>query len=89
MTIFESADLIEATIELHRYPNQNRWTARFQDGEISSNGLLTSEYGNKDTMEGAIRDYIKRIAGRKIVINATSRESRRSYVVPATLEFGP
>ncbi len=58
--------------------------ASFQKVETMENGILGSVFGEGETREDAIADYCKRIAGKRIAVNA-HKEKRREYQIPRTL----
>ena len=49
--------------------------------EVKSGGILEGTYGNGSTPEEAIRDYYKKIVGKRLVFHATNKEYRRECVV--------
>lgn len=91
MTISEYCDAINVNIEIIRYSNQNeRWTAKFEYCETKDNidsAILCGEYGEGKTPTEAINSYIRNIRGKRIVLNASSKELRREFIVPFTLEL--
>ncbi len=48
-------------------------------------GVLIGSHGNGESPSLAIRDYVCQIAGKRIAIDAFSKESRREFVVPKEL----
>lgn len=80
MRIGDFADMIGATLELRRYPNNKafpalptaRWLAMFQNCEIGGNGMLEGATGRGTTPREAIRDYAERIQGKHLVFSAFS-----------------
>jgi hypothetical protein len=91
VNIEEYADVLNLDMEITRYPNQsNRYSASFSNCEIkedAGDGFLTSAYGNGTTPWLAIEDYVDKIRGKVLVINAGGPE-RRQYVVPKALSAG-
>ena len=89
MNIEEYADILNIQLRITYYPNQNgRWTASFEGVETkadASSGILDSTYGNAESPDEAINDYVEKIRGRLLVINATGGDKRREFIVPATL----
>ena len=49
--------------------------------EIKNGCILTSAYGTGVTPEEAMRDYYKKIVGKRLVYHATNKEYRRECVV--------
>ena len=49
--------------------------------EVKRGGILESAYGNGATPEEAIRDYYKKIVGKRLVFHAMDPEYRRECVV--------
>jgi len=87
MNIYDYADTLNLDICLTRYSNQdNRWSASFEHCETkddSTSSCLGETYGNGTSPNSAITDYITKIQGRLLVVNAAGK--RRGYVVPRTL----
>lgn len=88
MTIDELGDIINADLEVRRYANQNnRWMAHFEHTETKDNEhdiFLTGTHGNGNSPENAILNYIEKIKGKFLVIDAM-KKSRREFGVPNTL----
>lgn len=89
MTIYELSDIARCDLVLTRHHNQGaRWTARLErtdTKESATDVCVTAAYGNGSTPEEAIADYVQRLRGRLLVVDAM-RETRREMGVPATLE---
>ncbi len=49
--------------------------------EVKRGGILESTYGNGATPEEAMRDYYKKIVGKRLVFHAMNPEYRRECVV--------
>ena len=85
MNIYEFADVIDRELVIRRYPNQdNRFTAQFEHSETKINKsdcILAGSYGNGNTPEEALNNYIKEIQGKVLVFDAMS-DKRQEYVVP-------
>jgi len=82
MKLQEYCDTLNIEIRIIYYPNQdNRWSAAFNCCEVSEGSMLISQYGDGNSPDEAIREYINCIEGKKIVFNAGSDDSRE-YVVP-------
>lgn len=85
MTIETYADAIGADLIIHRHHNQeNRYTAIFENCEIKETIFLSGRLGNGANPYDAVNDYVEKIRGKRIVLNAT-RENRREFVVPSDL----
>jgi len=85
MNIFEFADVIGKDLILRRYENQSgRWTCQFERGEIKDGIFLVGEYGNGQTPDEAIQDYVEKIRGTRIVFSGYGE--RHEYNVSNTLE---
>ena len=87
MTLFEYADVINREIVIKRYPNQDRFICNFRDGEVKDNidsGILSSAYGDSNTIFGAIEDYCSRIEGKVLVFDAAGPK-RTVFNVPVKL----
>lgn len=89
MNIEEYADVLNLELEILRYPNQrNRYSAQFKRTETKddpSDPCLTGTYGNGTSPAEAVQNYIDKIKGRLLVVNATGGNERRQYVVPQEL----
>lgn len=85
MNFYDYMDTINVDLEVTRYHNQARWLARFHGTEVRRGfAMLVSEYGLGKTPDEAIADYMEKIRGKKIIINAMST-TRREFVVPETI----
>lgn len=88
MSILDYADVLNVNIVTMYYPNQNtRFCAHFEYAEIrtGSAGLL-SEHGNGETPQAAINDYLNKIKGKLLILNAMSKDLRREFTVPTQIE---
>jgi len=80
INFYDYLDMIDCSLEVHRYANQNeRWTAQIENCEVKEGVILMGVYGNADSPTKAISDYVKKIRGKRIVINAGSPEHRREF----------
>jgi len=87
--IFQIADLIGEDIRIFRYANQDgRFSASFEGGEIKSDGVLISSYGDGKSPMEAIFNYCSKIAGKTIVFNSYSKERRKEFRMPEVLTVG-
>ena len=87
MNILELADILEASIEIFYYPNQDgRFCASFRGCEIKGDGVLCSGHGNGKTPFEAINNYANEIVGKVLIFNASSKEFRREFKCPNTLQ---
>ena len=55
--------------------------ASLEHVEIKDGGILISTFGDGSTPEEAMRDYYKKIVGKRLVYRATNTEYRRECVV--------
>lgn len=86
LSIYTYCDVIDCDLKVTYYANQNnRWSASIENCETKDGSILCGEYGNGDSPQSAIIDYIGRIQGKLIVINATSKEYRKEFTVPIYL----
>ena len=86
MTIDELGDIIQADLVIRRYTGQNnRYCARFDDVEVKEGACLVGAHGNGRTPENAIQEYVDRIKGTTVVINARDKVYRREFNIPETL----
>ena len=53
----------------------------FEYVEVKRGGILESTYGNGATPEEAMRDFYKKIVGKRLVFHAMNPEYRRECVV--------
>lgn len=84
MTLYELAEVMDAELVCRRYPKQNgRWMAELEYAEVKGDGVLISAYGNGDTPQAAMSDYLKHIRGQVLVRYATSK--RTEFHVPNDL----
>jgi len=85
MNIYEFADVIDKEIVIRRYSNQNnRFMAKFEHSETKKNKsdcILSGSYGNGNSPEEALSNYMKEIQGKVLIFNAMS-DKRQEYVVP-------
>lgn len=85
MNIYDYADVLNLELEILYYPNQKRrFTASFKRAEVMQKGFLAGTYGNGKTPDLAINDYVEQIKGKRIAINAMSKD-RMEYDVPERL----
>lgn len=88
ITIVNYADIINCHLNLIYRHNAN-WICRFENCDVKQgSAILISEYGSGITPELAIRDYINKIKGKGIVLNASSKTLRREFVVPQNICYG-
>ena len=92
MTIGELSDIIGCDLIIKRHANQNgRYTAEFERTEVKNykeSSVMVRFYGNGGTPEEAVSDYVEKIRGKWLVINAMDEEKRREFGVPHTLTVG-
>ena len=85
MTLTEYCDAMNLQLRLNYYPNQsNRWSVNITDLEMKEDYSLRIVYGNGSSPDEALVDYVDKIKGQMIVIDAMDT-NRREYVVPTTL----
>ena len=83
MTIDEFADIINKNIIITRYANQsNRFCVRFEGCEVSHNTpFLLGASGNGKSVGEAMKDYIEKIKGQKLIFNSY-RDDRQEFFCP-------
>lgn len=82
-------DTIDCNLKLFRFPNQNgRWLAEIENGEIKEPGVLVGKFGTGQTPEEAIEDYVQKIKGQTLVVNATTKY-RKEFQIPQSLFYEP
>jgi hypothetical protein len=86
MNLLDLADVLNKTIIVRRYANQNeRWTASMEyceTKEDAGSGILAGTYGDGVTPAAALNDYTDQIVGKVLVFNAASTERRQQFVCP-------
>lgn len=88
MKLNEYLDARDLELDIKRYPNQKeRWIARLADCEIAEHGCLISAYGNGNSAEEAIRSYIERVQGKRLVQHAMHATMRQEFTVPLEIEL--
>lgn len=88
ITLEAFAEIIGQNITLTRYQGQKgRWCCQIDRAEVMLNGGLLGEHGNGTSPDAAMADYARLIAGKRIAINAMTKD-RREYNVPAELVGG-
>jgi hypothetical protein len=60
----------------------NRWYAQFDNAEVKDGICLVGTFGNGATKAEAIKDYAKKISGKRLVIDAFNKEKRREIEAP-------
>jgi len=84
MNIQELSELLGQELKL-RFPDVNgKWFGSFSNGEVKEGGLLLGVCGRADTPGEAIDDYVRRIAGKKMVFDAGS-DTRTEFNIPKDL----
>ena len=86
MNIGELADIMGVHLIITRYDGQGgRCVASFERTEVKDGHLLVGTYGDGHTPYEAIRDYVDKIKGKWLIINAMDKEKRRGFGVPLAL----
>lgn len=68
------------------YPDVNgKWMAEFTSGEVMDNGMLSSNCGRGDSPYAALKDYVRKIAGKRMAFNAHT-DRRIELEIPRDLE---
>ena len=82
MNIGEYLDILNLNLIVTRHHSQgNRWTASIEGADIKDGIFLRGTYGEGESCNAAIEDYLKQIRGKCMVINAASK-TRREFIVP-------
>ncbi len=77
--MFTFLDIIGCDLQVTRYNNQNeRWSAYIEHADVKEGAILSGEYGCSALH--VIDDYVSKICGKLIVIDATGK-NRREYNV--------
>lgn len=90
VNFYDWLDKINCSMCITSYPNQqdqqeNRFKTEIAACEVMDDSALTSFFGNGKTPSEAIRDYLPKIEGQRIVINAGLEKGRCEYRVPEHL----
>lgn len=88
MYFYDFVDLIKADVDLKRYFRRDgiaRYTAHISCCEVKKGSILSGTYGAGINFNSAIKDYVEKIKGKNIIINAMTE--RREYSVPEDLRF--
>lgn len=81
MTLEEFCQVLDLELVVRMRSHDRTWIASLKGAEVMENGMLVSEYGDSTRPDWALRDYAKKISGKRIVVNAMT-ESRKEYNVP-------
>jgi hypothetical protein len=91
MTLGEYLDTLNLELLIRRYPNQdNRYIARIAGVDFKDNpdsGVVGSPYGNGTCPATALKDYLPKICGKWLVLDAFDQEKRRMFLVPESLSL--
>ena len=89
MKITDYVDVISCNIKITYNHNPGcRWSASFEYAEVIEHAgscMLASLYGNAETPDKALDDYVRKIRGKILVFNAWDADKRREYKVPEHL----
>jgi hypothetical protein len=89
ITLTEFADLIDQTLVITYYPNQNgRFCCKFEYGLVREGCLVSSNFANGTTPQRAMDNYARNISGKTLVFHDMSEEQRVEYHVPMLLVNG-
>ena len=87
MKLQDLLDLLDLDLLVTRYANQKgRFSASFRNTDVKEGIMLCGAYGDGKDYHSAVEDYLKKIRGRRIVINAGDKERRREFTVPESVE---
>lgn len=95
MTIEELAHITKTRIDIAYVPESRSFSAGLADLRVVGNGVLTTDYGRGKTLDEALADYAKKLAGK--TVRARDYAARPAgepypideYPVPATLKHEP
>lgn len=73
-------------LDVQRGRDNLRFYARFKGVQTKKGAMLTVDCGNGATPEEAISDYVPKIAGKRLVFDA-SQGSRREIDTPVSLSY--
>lgn len=86
MKLGQFADIIGKDLNIKRYANQKKqFTCSFDSSDVLEGRVFHKVYGNGDSIESAIADYVQQVRGKKLVFNAMKEDSMECNV-PETLE---
>jgi hypothetical protein len=90
MNINELSDIMGVDLILRRYANQGkRWIAQLEHVDIKEHRESSEwedTYGNANSPDEAIADYVNKIRGKVLLVHAFTRKRRKEFDVPASLE---
>ena len=86
MKITTWADEIDVKIRVTYFPNQSGWSAEFDHASLLENHCLCSTRGIGPTLEEALRNHIKQIQGKTIVVTYPNLPDKK-FAVPFELEL--
>ena len=90
MTIEEFADIIGLDLEIVRYANQgNRYVVQFKDVDVKEtedDPTLRCVYGEGFCINDALADYVQKISGKWLVVDAVGGV-RVKFSVPVMLGY--
>ena len=85
MKITELARTFDKKLTIH-YPDMaGQWMADFYGAEVMQDGILSSDCGRGDSPDAALKDYVSKIAGKRMAFNAYT-DNRVELEIPADLE---
>lgn len=90
MTLCELSVVMDAPISIH-YRTQTavtckeRWYAEIDGAEIKEETILASVFGNGNSPNEAMMELVQKLRGKLVVVDASSKERRRTIQVPMSL----
>ena len=88
MTIHELSELVMEDLVWRRYADQGgRIVVKIENSDIFSHceAGLKGVYGEGNTHELALANYVAKIKGKILVVHAVSKDRRREFGVPPTI----
>lgn len=89
MTIHELADLFRIQLKICRRPNftdtKMEWYSHLENVEVKDGAILIGVFGNGATIAEAVGDYVSRLQGKTVVVNAYSDDLRTTFTIPKQL----
>lgn len=70
---FEEEISVEIIVRERPKPYSKKFYAQFHDTEVLEGNILSSKFGDGDTIDEAILDYCKEIEGKTLVISARTK----------------
>ena len=88
MHIIELAEIIGGRLVVTK-EERDSYYARFAMSELRDGTILISAIGIGKTPGGAVRNYIQKIRGQRLIIHSTNGIARKEFNIPKSLLYKP